>query len=62
MGRIGQCHIWPLRKTLQCSLRDVVCTLRGAEKEREPMATQLSVTGAFVSAPCYHVKPLFFFL
>lgn len=26
------------------------------------MARQLSVTVAFVSAPCYHVKPFLFFL
>lgn len=26
------------------------------------MARQLSLTGALVSAPCYHVKPFLFFL
>lgn len=58
-GVIGQCHIWPLRKTLQCSLRDDECIPRGAEKEREPMVRQLTVTEPFVSAPCYHVKHFF---
>lgn len=58
-GVIGQCHIWPLRKTLQCSLRDDECIPSGAEKEREPMVRQLTVTEPFVSAPCYHVKHFF---
>lgn len=58
-GVIGQYHIWPLRKTLKCSLRDDECIPRGAEKEREPMVRQLTVTEPFVSAPCYHVKHFF---
>lgn len=43
-------------------LHDVVYEPRRAEKEREPMARQLSVTVALVSSPCYHVKPFFFLL
>lgn len=59
-GGMGQCHIWICRKTLHCSLPDIVCKSREAEKEREPMVIQLTMAVTFVSAPCYHVKHFFF--
>lgn len=55
-GGIGQCHIWTCRKILHCFLPDIVCKSREEERGREPMARQLTMTVAFVSAPCYHVK------
>lgn len=62
MGRIGHYHIWPLRKSHSSALCDVECKPTREKKEREPMGVQLSMTGAFVSTPCYHVKGFFFSL
>lgn len=43
------------------SLPRDVCKPGEAKKKREPMVRQQAVTGAFVSAPCYHVKVFFSF-
>lgn len=59
MGRIGQCHIWPLRKTLQSLLHDVDCKPREAKKEREPIARQPSVTTASVYPPPLPCETIF---
>lgn len=60
MGRIGHRHIWPLRKTHSSALCDVACKPTGEKEKKDPMGVLLSLTRAFVSTPCYHVK-LFFF-
>lgn len=57
-GVIVQCHIWPLRKTLQFPLRDDECIPRGAEK-RGSQWLDGWLWHPIVSAPCYHVKHFF---